>query len=508
MTSGSMTGSAGTGGAGERPARVRYAPSPTGDPHVGNIRTAVWAWLHARHTGGQFIVRIEDTDQARKIEGSVERILGSLEWLGLDWDEGPDIGGPFGPYVQSERLPLYHEAVERLLASRDAYRCFCTAEELDAMRERQRAEKRPPGYEGKCRAIPPTEAEERAKSEPHVIRFAVPDEGTTVCHDLLRGRIEVENSTLDDFVILKSDRYPTYHLAHVVDDHAMEITHVTRGDEWIPSMPRHCLLFDALGYERPIFVHTSIILAPGGGKLSKRHGAKSMLEYAEDGYLPDAVFNFLCITGWGYGDETVMSRQQLIDVFEIENIGLNPATFDMEKLTWMNGVYIRQTPVEELSEMIARRLEVELPPDVPRPVDRALVEAVTPLIQERIQTLAEVTPLIDFFWQSEIAPPPPEEFLQKRWKDRASDAASALERVAAATEEVEPFEAGPLEERMRSLCEELEVKAGDLFTLIRIAVTGRRVSPPLFESMEIVGRGVCVDRLRAASASLAAVSAS
>ncbi len=485
-----------------RPTRVRYAPSPTGDPHVGNIRTAVWAWLHARHTGGQFLVRIEDTDQARKVEGSVDRILGSLEWLGVDWDEGPDIGGPFGPYTQSERLPLYHEAVERLLASGDAYPCFCTPEELDALRDRQRAEKRPPGYEGKCRAIPPAEAAARAASEPHVVRFAVPPEGKTVAVDLLRGPIEVENSTLDDFVILKSDRYPTYHLAHVVDDHAMEITHVTRGDEWIPSMPRHALLFDALGYERPVFVHTSIILAPGGGKLSKRHGAKSMLEYAAEGYLPEAVFNFLCITGWGHGDETVISRERLIEVFEIDNLGLNPAVFDMEKLAWMNGVYIRQTPLPELAEMIARRLEVELPPEVPRPLDRALVEAVTPLIQERIQTLAEAAPLIEFFWDPQVAPPAAEEFLQKKWKDRASDAAAALARTAEVTEALDPFAATTLEERMRALCDELEVKAGDLFTLVRLAVTGRRISPPLFESMEIIGQGVCADRLRAASASL------
>jgi len=492
-----------TDGNNARPARVRYAPSPTGDPHVGNIRTAVWAWLHARHTGGQFLVRIEDTDQARKVEGSVERILGSLAWLGVDWDEGPDIGGPFAPYTQSERLDGYHAAVERLLASGNAYPCFCTSEELDELRNRQRAEKRPPGYEGKCRVIPPAEAAARAATEPHVVRFAVPPEGKTVAVDLLRGPIEVENSTLDDFVILKSDGFPTYHLAHVVDDHAMEITHVTRGDEWIPSMPRHALLFDALGYERPVFVHTSIILAPGGGKLSKRHGAKSMLEYAADGYLPEAVFNFLCITGWGYGDETVFTRDRLIDVFEIENLGLNPAVFDMDKLTWMNGVYIRQTPLPDLAELIARRLELELPPEVPRPVDRALVEAVTPLIQERIQTLAEATPLIEFFWDPLVAPPPAEEFLQKRWKDRAADAAAALARVAVVTEAVEPFEADVLEEQMRALCEELDVKAGDLFTLVRLAVTGRRVSPPLFESMEIIGQGVCVDRLQAASAALA-----
>jgi len=267
-------------------------------------------------------------------------------------------------------------------------------------------------------------------------------------------------------------------------------------------MPRHALLFDALGYERPVFVHTPIILAPGGGKLSKRHGAKSMMEYAEDGFLPDAVLNFLCIMGWGYGDETVFSRKRLVEIFEIENLGLNPAVFDVEKLTWMNGVYIRETPIADLAEMIAQRLERELPTYVPRPLDRALVEAIAPLIQERIQTLADATPLIDFFWEAELTPPPAEEFLQRRWANRAADAATALARCADVTDAAAPFDAATLEQQFRSLAEELGEKPGDLFTLVRIAVTGRRVSPPLFESMEIIGQGVCADRLRAAGASL------
>lgn len=487
----------------ERPVRVRYAPSPTGDPHVGNIRTAIWAWLHARHAGGQFLVRIEDTDQSRKVEGSVERILASLEWLGLDWDEGPDIGGPHAPYVQSERIALYRAAADRLLAEGKAYRCFCTPEELDAMRAKQREEKRPPGYDGRCRVIPPEVAADRATREPHVVRFAVPEGGVTVAEDLLRGPIEVANDTLDDFVILKSDGFPTYHLAHAVDDPEMQITHVTRGDEWLPSLPRHALLFDALGEPRPIYVHTPIILAPGGGKLSKRHGARSVLEYAEDGFLPAAVLNFLCITGWGYGDETVFSRERLIEVFEIENLSLNPATFDLEKLTWLNGVYLRETPLRELSEMIAQRLERELPADVARPLDRALVEEITPLIQERIQTLADVTALVDFFWQPEIPTPPAEEFLQKKFRDQPAEAARLLAASARTVEGTEPFEASVLEARMRTLAEELGVKVGDLFTLVRIAVTGRRISPPLFESMEIVGQGVCTDRLDAASEMLA-----
>lgn len=483
--------------------RVRYAPSPTGDPHVGNIRTALWTWLYARHTGGTFFVRLEDTDQGRKVEGSVERILDSLSWLGVDWDEGPDIGGPYGPYVQSERLALYREAAARLIAQGNAYPCFCSSEELDALRARQQAEKRAPGYDGKCRAIPPAEAAERATREPHVVRFATPREGVTVAEDLIRGRIEVENRTLDDFVILKTDGFPTYHLAHAVDDHAMHVTHVTRGDEWIPSLPRHALLFDALGYARPTYVHTPIILAPGGGKLSKRHGAKSVLEYAEDGYLPDALMNFLCIMGWGHGDETVFSRDRLIELFDVKDLSLAPATFDTEKLNWLNGVYLRQMPQRELTELIARRLERDLPADVPRPLDRSFVDEITPLIQERMQTLAEVAGLVDFFWQPDVSTPPASEFLQKKWLNKGPEAAAALERCADAVDALDSFDAPALEERLRALCDQLGVKAGDLFTLVRLAVTGRRVSPPLFESMAIIGQGVSADRLRAAASTLA-----
>ena len=489
-----------------RPVRVRYAPSPTGDPHVGNIRQAIWTWLYARHTGGKFIVRLEDTDQTRMVPGSLDRILESLCWLGLFWDEGPDIDGPYGPYVQSQRLPLYHAASERLLADGNAYRCFCTPEELDAMRARQQAEKRPPGYEGRCRVIPREEAETRAQSEPFVVRFAVPRDGTTIVEDLLRGPVSVENRTLDDFVILKSDGFPTYHLAHVVDDTAMEITHVTRGDEWLPSAPRHALLFDALGWQRPVFVHMPIILAPGGGKLSKRHGAKSALKYAEAGYLPDALVNFLCITGWGHGDDTVLGREQLIEVFDIADVSLSPATFDTEKLNWLNGMYLRQMPEAELAELFAKQLERDLPADVPRPLDRALIEEITPLIRERVQLLPEITALVDFFYASEVATPPVEQFLAKKWKDQPQATADALAAVASDLDALpsENWAAEPLEATLRATAERVGAKAGDLFTLVRLAVTGKTITPPLFESMSIVGVDPCINRVRAAEAAIRA----
>ena len=490
--------------------RLRYAPSPTGDPHVGNIRTALWSWLHARHHGGAFIVRLEDTDQSRAIPGSLDRILESLSWLGIDWDEGPDIGGPFGPYVQSQRLDHYRPAAQRLVESGHAYSCFCTPEELTALRKRQQAEHRPTGYEGKCRTIPPQEAQSRAEAgDPHAVRFRMPDDGVTTWTDALRGEISVENSTQQDLVILKSDGFPTYHLAHVVDDHEMEITHVTRGEEWIPSTAPHVRLFEALDYEQPVFVHTPVILGPDGGKLSKRHGAKSVLEYAEGGYLPQALFNFLVMMGWALDDHTeVISRDQMIEAFEITDLGVSPALFDTKKLEWMNGVYLREMPEDELSELFAVRLERDLPPAVPRPIDRVLVEEFTPLVRERVKLLSELAPLVEFFFVAELPTPPPEELLGKPYRDRPDAARQALSAVIETLEALEGWEHELLEERLRGLAAGLGEKGGDLFMLCRLAVTGKRVAPPLFETMEIVGEERCLERLRAAEEALRAAAPS
>ena len=489
--------------------RLRYAPSPTGDPHVGNIRTALWSWLHARHHGGQFIVRLEDTDQAREVEGSLERILASLRWLGIDWDEGPDIGGPYAPYVQSQRLDHYRAACDRLLASGDAYRCFCTPEELAALRAKQQAERRPTGYEGKCRSIPAEDARARAEAgEAHVVRFHMPDEGVTTFTDLLRGDITVENRLQEDFVILKSDGFPTYHLAHVVDDHEMQITHVTRGEEWIPSAPRHLRLFKALGYEPPIFVHTPVILGSDGGKLSKRHGAKNVLEYAEDGYLPEAFFNFLATTGWALDDHTeIIPREQLIAAFDLADLSVSPGLFDTQKLEWMNGVYLREMAQEPLVDLFVQWLERHLPPEVRRPINRGLVERFTPLVRERLKLLSELVPLVDFFFVDDVPTPPLEELLGKPYAGRPKAAGHVLAAVVKTLEAVAAegaWVAATLEERLRALATELGEKAGDLFMLCRLAVTAKRVAPPLFESMEIVGAERCLERLRRAEGLLRA----
>ena len=486
--------------------RLRYAPSPTGDPHVGNIRTALWSWLHARRYGGAFIVRIEDTDQARAVAGADERILASLRWLGLDWDEGPDAGGPHAPYVQSRRLPLYRDAAERLIAAGRAYRCFDTPEQLAAMRSEQRAQGRPVGYDGRCRALSRQNSDARASSgEPFVVRFRMPDDGSTGFRDAIRGDIRVENATLDDFVILKSDGFPTYHLAHVVDDHEMAITHVTRGDEWIPSTPRHVRLIEALGWTPPAYVHTPVILGPDGGKLSKRHGARSVLEYAEEGFLPDALFNFLAITGWSLDDHTeLISRDELIENFDIGDLVPNPAVFDTTKLEWMNGAYLRTVDPARLADLFEERLAQDLSGRAALPLERPLVEATVPLARERIKRLSELAPLVDFLFTGEIVAPEPETLLGKPYRGRRPEAQRALGACCSALGALEGWTSEAIEGALRALAAELDERAGSLFMLCRVAATGRPVTPPLFETLELIGRERTLARLRSAQETLGA----
>ncbi|OFW48856.1 MAG: hypothetical protein A2146_08045 [Actinobacteria bacterium RBG_16_67_10] len=519
--------------------RVRYAPSPTGIPHVGNIRTALFDWLFARHEGGAFIVRIEDTDQKRYDPRALEAILESLRWLGLDWDEGPEVGGPYGPYSQSERLEHYQRYARELIEAGHAYECSCSPERLEAVRAEQQRRGEPPKYERLCRDLPAAEREaKRSQGAVPVVRFRTPLEGITPFDDIVRGRIDFDNATLDDFVMLKSDGFPTAQLAHVVDDHLMEISHVLRGDEWISSAPRQLLIYRALGWAPPQFAHLSIILGPDRAKLSKRHGAVSVLDYRDQGYLPEAMFNFLGLLGWSLDDHTVIiSREQFVQHFSLERLGKNPAVFDLEKLRWMNGVYIREHVSEErLVDLLTERLErpdVGLSPNVPRPIDRQLVGRLLPLIRERMQTLADAAPLVEGFfipfdWQIQspqpvraerqlqpteqivegIGPPPPsvEDLLGKEFREDPSGAQEALRKAKDRVEALAAWEHEALEAAMRSLAEELGLKAGDLFMLLRVAVTGRPVSPPLFESMEVLGRERCLRRLDGALARLEAAS--
>ncbi len=483
--------------------RTRYAPSPTGEPHIGNIRTALFAWLLAKHHGGQFLLRIEDTDRQRLVEGAVEAQMETLRWLGLEWDEGPDKGGPHAPYTQSERLDIHQEHAERLLAEGWAYRCYCSSERLSEVRKAQQARKDPPRYDRHCRDLSP---EDRARIEadntPAVVRFKTPLTGETFTHDALRGEVPFANDTLDDFVILKSDGYPTYHLAAIVDDHLMEITHVIRGEEWISSLPRHVLIYQAFGWEPPVFVHVSRILGSDRAKLSKRHGAHAALAYREMGYLPEAIINFLALLGWSLDDKTeIIDLDTLIRAFDTDRLLTNPAVFNAEKLEWMNGVYIRNLSPEGLAERARPFLEGALG----QPVDAQKLAQIAPLIQERIKTLTDVVEMADFFFTEGPLKYDPANLLGKKsFAGEPARAADALASVISTVETLDGWGHEALEAAVRPLAEEMGVKAGELFAVIRVAVTGKTAAPPLFETMSVLGRDLSLERLRAARDRLAA----
>ena len=478
--------------------RVRYAPSPTGDPHVGNIRSALFNWLYARHEGGTFIVRIEDTDQTRYVPGSVEAILEALAWLGLDWDEGPGSETRYGPYVQSERLALYREHADRLLADGRAYLCYCSTERLDALKRARQAKREPGGYDRRCRD--PQEAEKaRAENPSPVARFKTPLEGTLAVHDAVRGEVAFDLSLLDDFVLLKSDGFPTYHLANVVDDHLMEISHVMRAEEWLPSAPRHRLLYEAFGYEMPQLVHLPLIQGPDRAKLSKRHGAASVLEFRDEGYLPEALLNFLALLGWSL-DETseLFTKEELARHFTPERIVASAAVFNREKLDWFNGVYIRKMGDAELADALAPWLEDAergLPSAVPRPIDRAYLATIVPLERERLRKLADAPQMLSFFFEERPAYDPA--LLVPKGMD-APGARAALEAALAAAEETDDWSAPALETAYRALAERLGLRTGQLFGAARVAVTGRAAAPPLFDTMAVLGKERCAERLRRA----------
>lgn len=428
--------------------RVRYAPSPTGEPHVGNIRTALFTWLFARQHGGKFVLRIEDTDQSRKVEGSVEAILGAMRWLGLDWDEGPDVGGEYGPYYQSDRLDRYRAATERLLSSGRAYR-----------------------FE-----------DERGSA----VKFSMPKEGSTVVSDMVRHRVEFDNSLIDDFVILKSDGFPTYHLASVVDDHLMQISHVIRAEEWLPSAPRHVRLYKAFGWRMPEFAHVPDILAEDRSKLSKRHGAVSIGQYRRMGYLPHAMVNFLALLGWSYDDKSeLFTREDLIQSFSLDRVSRSGAIFNRGKLDWMNGHYIRELTDAGLAAALLEYWTISPPDALPPNPDRQTLIRVAPLIRERMKTLADAAERIGFFFDDEFQYEP-NELIQRKMD--AAGTLRALEAARDALRPVEPFEAAGIEQALRSLADDLDIKVGQLLGTLRVATSGLKVSPPLFESMEILGR--------------------
>ncbi|MBI4371629.1 MAG: glutamate--tRNA ligase [Elusimicrobia bacterium] len=480
--------------------RTRFAPSPTGFLHIGGARTTLYNWLFARRHGGAFILRIEDTDEVRSTEESVSAILDSIRWLGLDWDEGPaDLRsdkGRCGPYYQMRRVDLYRAQRDRLLKDGKAYRCYCTKEELDEMRRLAQLEKRPPRYDGRCRSL--TEAKRReleASGRKAAVRFQMPGDGVTVIEDQIRGSVRFENHLQQDLVIWKTTDGPTYNFACVVDDHLMEISHVIRGDEHLSNTPSQIQIYRALGWEPPLFAHLSMILGPDGSKLSKRHGATSVLEYRDQGYLPAAMRNYLALLGWSTPDsQQLFAAEELVGKFALEGCQKSPATFDTVKLQWMNGEYIRKTGLDELTRLAEPFLEKAGLKGLPGPDLKAAVA----LEHEKFKLLSEIPGLVDFFYK-------PVEFTPKAMDKvlKAPGAKEVLNGMALALKDLEPFDEKTIEARVRRFCEDEGLKTGQAFHPLRAAVTGRTEGPTLFKMLEIMGRGEVLKRLADAQTRLA-----
>ena len=478
------------------PVRVRFAPSPTGVLHVGGARTALYNYLFARANGGAFVLRIEDTDAARSTDESVRAILDSMRWLGLSWDEGPGAGGAHGPYFQSERRALYHRHAESLRAAGRAYACYCTPEELEAMRESQVAGKQPLCYDGRCRALDAaTRARLEAEGRASAIRFALTPSGESAWDDVVRGRVSFDNELLDDFVLLRSDGLPTYNFACVVDDHEMEITHVIRGDDHISNTPRQLLVYEACGWEPPRFAHVPMILGADGSRLSKRHGATSVAAYRDLGYVPPALINFLALLGWSSGGtQELFTLEELERLFRLERVGSNPAIFNLEKLEWMNSQHLKRFPDEERARLVREHLTgrgYDLSRHSPEWF-AALVRA----IGDRLKTLPDAENYGAFALREEL------EMDENAWGEMRErpEVARRLETLATRLEADAAFSLESLERETRALAAEFGIKAGELIGLARVALTGRKVSPGFFEVMWLLGRERTLARLRQTAA--------
>lgn len=468
--------------------RVRVAPSPTGVPHIGFSRTALYNWLFAQKNKGKFIVRIEDTDRARLVPKSLPKILESLRWLGLDWDEGPEVGGPHQPYVQSKRLKIYQKHSEKLVKIGAAYHCFCTPARLAKLRREQQKAGQPPKYDRHCLNLTKKEVAQKIKAgKKYVIRLKVPDSGKTSWSDLIHGKISFDNSTIDDQILLKSDGFPTYHLGVVVDDHLMRITHVLRGNEWISSTPKHIILFKAFGWKLPRFGHLPLIFGPDKSKLSKRHGARDALSYRDEGYLPEAIVNYLLLLGWSPGDDReIFSREEAIAAFDLKGIASHNPVFTQEKLDWFNGVYIRKKSDEELVQLIK--------PFAWKGISDNFIKKTIPLVRDRLVRLSDYPSLLGFL----VKPIKyPRTFLLQEGKSE-SQLREVLKSVLAEYERLGTWTADTLEVSTRRLAEEMGWKPGDLFMAIRVAVTGKTATPPLFETLELMERDRTLRRLRRA----------
>lgn len=480
--------------------RTRFAPSPTGFLHIGGLRSAAFAWLLARRHGGQFILRIEDTDQTRKVPGAIKYILDCFNWIGIDIDEGPsladlkkigeetdglpDLGGAYGPYIQSLRLPLYQDAAEKLIESGHAFRCDCTPEMLEQERNEQMARREAPGYSGYCRT------RNVSKDTQHVIRFKMPVKPNLSAIDAVKGRVSWESIPIKDPVILKSDGFPTYHSAVVVDDHNMKITHAMRGDEWIASFPLHLLIYEALGWEPPIFAHLPVILATDGKKLGKRHGSVAIDAFKSDGYLPDALFNYMMLVGWSPGEgseQEVFSKEELKKIFSLERVNNASGVFDYEKLKWLNGQYIRKLTSEEFTELVLPYIEKSgLKLDINK------WQLIAPFIRDRIRMLDEVPGMIEFMCVDNLKRDIHEMFNKKFSK---ADAINSIKEASNLIAGLEDFSVAKLDLELKALSEKLNYKVGAMFVCLRIAVLGKKATPPLFESFVALGKDETLKRL-------------
>jgi glutamyl-tRNA synthetase len=478
------------------PIRVRIAPSPTGDPHVGTAYIGLLNFIYSRQRAGKFVLRIEDTDRTRFVPTSEAMIFDSLRWLGLAWDEGPDVGGPYGPYRQSERTEIYREHVQLLLASGHAYRSFETAEELEAMRKSQLAAKLPPRYNGAHRELSEAEIVQYMLEErPYVIRLKVPAEGETTFTDELRGSVTFSHNNVDDQVLLKSDGFPTYHLANVVDDHLMRITDVIRAEEWISSTPKHVLLYKAFGWELPRFWHMPLLRNLDKSKISKRKNPVSLIYYRDSGYLPQALLNFLGLMGGGMpaggtgtGDDKaanlaaeIFTLDQMLERFVFEKISLGGPVFDLTKLKWLNGEYLRALSPETFFDVLRSTLFAD-----------DYLRRIAPLVQSRIETLAQFGDMADFFFKDEVLPTP-EVFLPKK---RTIEETLAFTAEQLALLEATPFTLEDLDPALKKLGEEKQWSVKENFMLLRAILTGKTASPPLLESLIVFGKARSLDRLR------------
>lgn len=468
--------------------RVRFAPSPTGYLHVGGLRTALYNFLFARQHHGTFILRIEDTDQSRKVEGAIENLIASLKWAGIEFDEGPGNDGGYGPYIQSQRLAIYKEQAEQLIGNGKAYYCFCTQERLEEVRTQQTARGIDPKYDGRCRSIPLSEAKRRILSgEPYVVRMRVPDEGEVNFGDLIRGDVSIQNKILDDQVLLKSDGYPTYHLAVVVDDHLMKISHVVRGEEWLPSTPKHVLLYHYFGWDVPKFAHLPLLLNPDKSKLSKRQGDVAVDDYREKGYVKEALVNFVALLGWNPGDDReIFSMDELIEEFSFERVGKAGAVFNIEKLNWMNQQHIKLQASEELLPLVQPLVR-----DKGWQIADEYVKQVIELMKERVVVVTDFVASCTYFYEDPIAYD--DAARAKNWKpDTAEQMAALKERFAVLTQ----FDAAAIETALRSTAEAYKIGAGKLIHPLRLALSGIANGPSLFHMAEVLGKETVLRRMR------------